>query len=101
MTDEGRRRVLRANALLAELGNIDILDALEELRRRRQDAAPPIVLTEVPVVVDFDTDAAQYRVAIVRALLEAGAPITHPDGRVMHAPEKIRWLGDQLKALKG
>lgn len=37
MTLEGQRRVIRANRLLAELGGMDILDALEELKRLRNE----------------------------------------------------------------
>jgi hypothetical protein len=51
--------------------------------------------TTTPVVVDFETDAAQYRVEIVKALHKAGAPLCHQDRTLMSAVEQINWLADR------
>lgn len=82
---EKLRRVTRANVLLAELGGIDILDALEELKRLR-DAAPVVDKTVIkrlavqtgftlkeetpdgpdlkPYVYDFARAVAQYATGV-------------------------------------
>ena len=59
-----------------------------------------IELTGHTINVDFATTEAKYRVEIVKALNEAGAPITTKDGQLMNPPDQIRWLAAQVAANK-
>lgn len=66
--------------------------ALQRYREQKAVSAALMVITEKPIVVDFETDAAKYKIAIVGALLDAGVPITHDDGQLMSTVEQIEWL---------
>jgi hypothetical protein len=71
---------------------------LQDLLHKLANPLPQNIVrvTEVPIVVDFESDALKYKTDIVKALHDAGAPFCHEDGRLMSAVEQIEWLGKRV-----
>jgi hypothetical protein len=103
MTNEQIREIFLANGFTIKEGLTDLKPYVYAAARALLDAAPVQVMEieSIPIQVDFESTAGQYRTDIIKALHKAGAPIAHPETHeFMNAVKQIEWLAHRIAELE-